>query len=289
MGAEHFVRVVDQLPVVVWSTDRDLNITSRHGGLLAELGVAGGAADGRPLALRFDDPATAAPVLAAHRAALRGYSGAYETEFQNLTLSAHVDPLFGPDGTIVGVVGFAFDVTDRRHAENALRESEQRFAKAFHANPAPLAITRLADGRVLDANHAFLRLLGRAAGDVKGRTTVELGVIDALRRAAVLRQLGESGMAGDIALTVRQTDNALRDVVLSLVRIELGGESCTLGIYRDVTEGKRADEQLRASRAALRSLATRQQNVREDERARIAREIHDSLGQALTALKLDLA
>ncbi|MGH7607608.1 MAG: sensor histidine kinase, partial [Gemmatimonadales bacterium] len=127
------------------------------------------------------------------------------------------------------------------------------------------------------------------AGDVKGRTTVELGVIDPPRRAAVLRQLGESGTAGDIALTVRRTDDSLRDVVLSLVRIELGGESCTLGIFRDVTEGKRADEQLRVSRAALRSLATRQQNVREDERARIAREIHDSLGQALTALKLDLA
>jgi hypothetical protein len=71
--------------------------------------------------------------------------------------------------------------------------------------------------------------------------------------------------------------------------MELGGEASTLGIYRDVTEGKRADEQLRASRAALRGLATRQQDVREDERARIAREIHDSLGQALTALKLDLA
>src|SRR5262249_41539867 len=77
--------------------------------------------------------------------------------------------------------------------------------------------------------------------------------------------------------------------LLSLVRIELGGQECTLGTYRDITEAKRAEEQLQASRAALRSLATRQQDIREHERTRIAREIHDSLGQALTALKLQLA
>jgi signal transduction histidine kinase len=57
----------------------------------------------------------------------------------------------------------------------------------------------------------------------------------------------------------------------------------------DVTERKRSQEQLQASRAALRLLAARHQDVREHERTRIAREIHDSLGQALTALKLQLA
>jgi signal transduction histidine kinase len=68
-----------------------------------------------------------------------------------------------------------------------------------------------------------------------------------------------------------------------------GAVQALLGITRDVTETRRAEEQLRASRTALRSLATRQQDIREDERTRIAREIHDSLGQALTALKLQLA
>src|SRR5258706_93635 len=68
-----------------------------------------------------------------------------------------------------------------------------------------------------------------------------------------------------------------------------GAVQALLGITRDVTETRRAEEQLRASRTALRSLATRQQDIREDERTRIAREIHDSLGQALTALKMQLA
>jgi signal transduction histidine kinase len=62
-----------------------------------------------------------------------------------------------------------------------------------------------------------------------------------------------------------------------------------VGSMMDVTERKRSQEQLHESRAALRMLAARQQDVREEERTRIAREIHDSLGQALTALKLQLA
>jgi len=150
-------------------------------------------------------------------------------------------------------------------------------------------ITRLEDGLVLDTNEAFLRLVNRQRDDVLGQTTVSLGVIDAGRRATVIQRLADLGTVSDVELELYRSDSAPRTVLLSLVKIEIGGQQCTLGTYRDITEAKRAEEQLRASRAALRSLATREQDIRENERTRIAREIHDSLGQALTALKLQLS
>ncbi|PYP59658.1 MAG: hypothetical protein DMD40_02695 [Gemmatimonadetes bacterium] len=396
-----FARLVDQLPVVLWSTDQQLRITAIRGG-----GARAGE-EGKTIEEAFENPKHAAPAVAAHRAALRGESVAYETVVHGRAFSARVEPLVGPQGDVVGVVGFASDVTDRhdsqerlrtiidsdpdcvkqldaagrlldmnpaglamiqaesieqvrgleiaqviapeyraafndlnrrvfagssgtlefeiiglkgqrrwlathavplrdasgtiqaalgitrdisrrRIAELALVESEERFCKAFYANALPLLITRLSDGMVLDANEAFTKLVNRPRDDILGQTTVSLGVIDPARRASIIERLRTEGVVNDIELELHPRDSAPRNGLLSLVRIELGGQQCTLGTYRDVTEAKRAEEQLRASRAALRSLATRQQDIREDERTRIAREIHDSLGQALTALKLQL-
>jgi len=414
IATEHLIKLVNQMPAVMWSTDADLLLTSRCGGVLAMFDHLPGTVDGIAIGT-FVDPPDRETVLAAHRAALRGESATYETRFQGRIFSARVEPLRDGSGPIVGVVGFAFDITERRRAEDALRESEarlrtiiesepecvklldaqgrlldmnpaglamvqadsldalrgrpivdvvapehraaftdlhrrvfagesatlefeiiglkgkrswlstnvvplrdaagnvhaalgitrdisrrkiaeralveseERFCKAFYANALPLMITRLSDGMILDANEAFSRLVNRPRDAIIGQTTVALGVIDAARRTTVIDMLTKTGVVTDVELEVRPAGGPPRTGLLSLVRMVLGGQECTLGTFRDITEAKRAEEQLRASRTALRSLATRQQDIREDERTRIAREIHDSLGQALTALKLQLS
>jgi signal transduction histidine kinase len=68
-----------------------------------------------------------------------------------------------------------------------------------------------------------------------------------------------------------------------------GRQIAAYSIYRDITRRKQAEEELQRSFRQLRELAARLQSVREEERARVAREIHDELGQALTAIKIDLA
>ena len=229
-----------------------------------------------------------------HRRVFAGESGTLEFEIIGLKgkrswMETHAVPLRDASGTIQAALGITRDVSRRKIAERALVESEERFCKAFYANALPLLITRLDDGMVLDANAAFTALVNRPRDEVIGQTTVALGVVDAGRRAAIIEMLAKTGVVTDIEIELRPRGSPPRTGVLSLVRLELGGQPCTLGTYRDVTEAKRADEQLRASRAALRNLATREQDIRESERTRIAREIHDSLGQALTAFKLQLA
>src|SRR5206468_7689477 len=97
--------------------------------------------------------------------------------------------------TATDLAGIAIE---RARAEEALRESEQRFAKAFHANPAPLCITRLEDGVFLDVNAAFLRLTGLPRDEVIGRTSVQLGLIGAAERTSFLDRLRGTGAIPEI-------------------------------------------------------------------------------------------
>jgi PAS domain S-box-containing protein len=74
------------------------------------------------------------------------------------------------------VGGLALDVTDRQQAEESLRQSDERFSKAFRASPIPICISTLKEGRYLDVNDSFLQLLGFIREEVIGHTSLGLGV-----------------------------------------------------------------------------------------------------------------
>jgi signal transduction histidine kinase len=87
----------------------------------------------------------------------------------------------------------------------------------------------------------------------------------------------------------RRKDDSRLDVSMIRVPVSLpNGEVEVYAIFRDITERKRAEEELLRSREQLRNLAAYLESVREDERTRIARELHDEIGQALTGIKLIL-
>lgn len=284
LDADHLGRLLDHLPVVVWHTDRELRILSRRGGGLALMGPLAEPPQGQKLAANVDDPEEVHRVLAAHRIALGGNGTGYEMQLRGRTYSTRLEPLVDATGNVVGVVGFAFDVTDWRRTENRLRtiiESEPECVKLVDAQ-----------GRLLEMNPAGLAMVEAESLDaVRGAAIIELvapeyraDFIDLHRRVFA----GESGTLEFEIVGLKGRRRLLATQAVPL-RDGSGTVQALLGITRDITETRRAEEQLRASRAALRNLATRQQDIREDERTRIAREIHDSLGQALTALKLHLA
>ena len=85
-------------------------------------------------------------------------------------------------------------MNDRKRSDNDLRHSEERFAKAFLANPQPMVVTTLADGVYLDANESFLTVSGYTRDEVIGHTSLELGIWENQEaRANFIQQLSQHG------------------------------------------------------------------------------------------------
>jgi PAS domain S-box-containing protein len=198
--------------------------------------------------------------------------------------------LYSSDGRIAGHFGMQRDVTERHRTELALRESQARYEAAFRLSPFRLTINRLEDGRFIEVNDAFLRDLRRSREEVIGRTSVELGLwADPSLRERYIKRLKREKMIVELEFSGYERDGRREITQLSSTLIELQGVPCVLTIAHDVTDRRHAEAALEASRHSLRALASRQQQVREEERRAIAREIHDELGQVLTGVKLDVA
>ena len=136
-----------------------------------------------------------------------------------------------------------------------LRQSEEKFAAAFHASPDLMAITRLSDGTILEVNEAYSRLLGYSRAESIGRTTSDLSIwADPADRATFMAGLEESGQITDFETTLRRKDGTLLTCIDSARTLDVGGETCVLSVIHDVTERKRAEQALLASEARFRRI-----------------------------------
>jgi len=144
------------------------------------------------------------------------------------------------------------------------------------------------DHTVLHCNGRFARFLGAGLQRVIGSSMLDLvWPDDHSKLDALLRRAAQKNCRGEIRLQSRK--GAPLSVHLSLNPLRLESTKAVCLIASDLSEMKRAEQELRASSEQLRNLAAHLLSVREEERARISREVHDELGQSLTAVKMDLA
>jgi len=172
----------------------------------------------------------------------------------------------------------------------------QRYRLLFDRSLAGIYRTTL-DGRILDCNESLAAMLGYSSREeVLRHGAVDL-YFQAADRKAFLAHLRQTGTLTNSELRLRRKDGSPIDILenVSLMRDEDGKLTLIEGTMVDITQRKRAEEALRDSEQRYRMLAEdlrrlmqHLQTVREEERARIARELHDELGQALTVLNLDL-
>jgi two-component system cell cycle sensor histidine kinase/response regulator CckA len=147
------------------------------------------------------------------------------------------------------VLSSLYDITARRQAEQALRDSEERFSKAFRAVPDAVFITEFETGRVVDANEGCLKTYGYSRADCIGRRTEELGVwADLQDRTRLLEALrAGGGTARNLEVTGRTREGGIVNVLISCETIELHGRAHLVTIAHDITERKRAEQALRDS------------------------------------------
>jgi PAS domain S-box-containing protein len=141
---------------------------------------------------------------------------------------------------------FSFVDMELRHkAEIALRQSEERFAKAFRLTPVPILVCRAADQVVMDVNEAFLESLAFPNDEVLGKTVAQLGFIDdAGARTRLFATLEKTGSVDRIDVRVRRKDAGLIDCAVSADTVNIQDGSCYLLVLMDITERKRTELEL---------------------------------------------
>ncbi len=155
------------------------------------------------------------------------------------------------NGTLC-VVTVANDITERKQAEEALRMSEERFAKAFQASPHPVVISELDSGLVVDANDAACQLFAYRKEEVVGRTTQQIGLWPSMEaRDRYLELLKRQGSVRNVEVALRSKSGEIRQCLLSSELIELHGKQCSVTVGDDITESKRLERALRLTQFSV--------------------------------------
>ncbi len=156
--------------------------------------------------------------------------------------------------TVNGFQVVAREVTERKRVEQALRESEERFSKAFHGSPAGMAISRLEDGRVLDVNEAFVRVSGFSREELIGMSSLDIGIwVNPDDRRQLAEALRRDGFLRHLEKAFRTKSGELRQGLFNVEPVCIGHEHCALTLVLDITRRTEAEAALRRSQSVLQA------------------------------------
>jgi PAS domain S-box-containing protein len=188
------------------------------------------------------------------------------------------------DGHFAGAFAMFSDIT-------ALRETEKRFRKIFEEAAHGMSVVDM-EGNIMDVNPAFLKMLGFKKQEVVGKSFKALLLSeDAGKSSKLFKELCE-GIRDSFSRETRyrHKDNRVvwGQVTVSLLRAAGGAPQYAIAMIADITQRKKAEEEIRTYQEQLQSLASELSLTEERERHRLATDLHDHIGQALAVSKIKL-
>ena len=144
-------------------------------------------------------------------------------------------------------------IVERQKIENELRESEEKFRLSFQTTPDAVSINRLEDGLYVDINQGFKEISGYTAEEIIGKTSYEIGIwVDIKTRERLVKAVKKSGKLYNMQAKFRTKDGRIVDGLMSASLINLNNAPHIINITRDISEIKKAQDELQKSEIRFR-------------------------------------
>ncbi|CAK9892534.1 MULTISPECIES: EAL domain-containing protein [Pseudomonas] len=148
------------------------------------------------------------------------------------------------------------DISQLKETQEQLQTSEEKFAKAFHASPDGLLLSRQSDGLLIEVNEGFCRLTGYDTHMSLDHTSLDLGIwVDLNERRRLLEMIQRDGFVRDFSCHIRRSDGQIRLCELSARPLPIAGVDCMLTIARDITERHLMQEKLQLAATVFENTA----------------------------------
>ena len=193
------------------------------------------------------------------------------------------------NGCPVRLMGSFMDISDRKQSEEDLRASEAKYKLLFEKNPMPMWMIALPDLNIVDVNQSAIDHYGYSRQEFLRMSSIDLRPEEDIEKFLNYKPSETNGTRFAGIWRHRKKNGTVITVDIIAHDLYYQGRNVRLVLSNDVTDTLLAEEQLKQSHEELRQLASHLQDIREEERANMAREIHDELGQQLTGLKMDVS